>query len=109
MIATTQKKERESRVEVNILGDRYTIRGQADTGYIAEVARMVDTRMREIKDRNREMNKVRVAVLAAINLADELLQERENRQDVPEDDEILRRTRQLISLLDEGLIGDQFD
>jgi len=97
-----------NRVSVEILGERYTIRGDAEPGYIAEVGRIVDGRMRELRGQAREMSKTRLAVLVAINLADELLQEK-NRPSSPENDEVLMRTRSLISLLDEGLSGDSFE
>ncbi len=107
----TQDTSRETRVPVDIIGDSYTIRGEADPAYILDVARLVDSRMRDIRRNNPSMNKTRVAVLAAINLADELMQERENRSASSgsvQDEEFIRRTRQLITLLDEGLVGDSF-
>ncbi len=91
-----------NRATVSILGDRYTIRGEADPGYIAEVAELVDSRMRELHAASPGLSKVRLAVLAAINLADELKQAQQGKEAA----EVARRTRQLISLLDEGLIGD---
>ncbi len=97
----------DERVSVEILGERYVIRGHADPGYIAEVARLVDERMRELQGSARGINRSRLAVLTAINLADELLQERDrDSEERHEFDEVTARTRQLITLLDEGLIGD---
>ncbi len=95
------------RVSVEIMGDRYTIRGDAGPDYIAEVANMVDNRMRELAAATRNMSRTRLAVLTAINLADELLQAQ--RSGGTADDEIVRRTRHLVTLLDEGLIGDTYD
>ena len=95
------------RTSVEILGERYTIRGEAEPGYIAEVGRMVDERMRELQAGAPHLSRSRLAVLAAINIADELLQERMSHEE--EDDsvaEMARRANQLITLLDEGLIGD---
>ena len=96
------------RVSVEIAGERYTIRGEAEPGYIAEVARLVDDRMRDLSDVSPGVARTRLAVLTAINLADELLQERMNRPDMPDDQmqEFAARARQLVTLLDEGLIGD---
>lgn len=91
-----------NRATVSILGESYTIRGEAEPGYIAEVAELVDARMRELRAASPQIPKARLAVLAAINLADELLQARRGKEAF----EVERRTKQLISLLDEGLIGD---
>ena len=99
-----------ARVNVEILGERYTIRGEAEPGYIAEVARMVDDRMRELRQGMRSINRSRLAVLTAINIADELLQARmappagEGSEAAIQ--QVRQRTSQLISLLDEGLVGD---
>ena len=99
-----------SRVTVDILGDSYVIKGQAEHGYIADVARIVDTRMRELAKTNKSHSKTKLAVLTAINLVDELLQLKgESVSEIQNgSDELSRRTEQLISLLDEGLIGDTF-
>ena len=91
-----------NRATVSILGERYTIRGSADPGYIAEVAELVDSRMRELQASAPGISKARLAVLTAINLADELKQLQQGKEAT----EVARRARQLISLLDEGLIGD---
>jgi len=107
---TTLQAERTSRVAVDILDETYTIRGDADPGYIAEVARLVDHRLRDLRTTHRNIPKTRLAVLVAINLADELLQLKAAEQggeqyDAIASDELERRTLQLITLLDEGLTG----
>ena len=94
-----------SRVIVRILGEDYTVKSDADSSYVAEVASIVDDRMRELYNSPaRPKNKTRLAILAAINIADELLQHRQLIE--PGNKELEIRTRQLIELLDEGLIGD---
>lgn len=97
------------RVGVEIAGERYTIRGEAEPGYIAEVARLVDERMRELRETSATpVSRTRLAVLTAINIADELMQERMQRPDMPDEQmqAFAARARQLVTLLDEGLIGD---
>lgn len=103
-----RERELENRVFVDIVGEKYTIRGDADTGHIAEVARMVDDRMRDLKRKFTSLSNYRLAVLVAINLADELLRTRlESGPMLEKKDELIaEKTRQLITLLDEGLIGD---
>ncbi len=98
--------ELDSRVYVDILGETFTIRGDAEPGYIAEVARLVDLRMRDLKAAFPSINRHKIAVLAAINLADELLQERSHCHEQDYTQSFLERTRQLITMLDEGLVGD---
>ena len=65
-------------VQVDIFGSQYTIRkGSEDPEYIARVAAYVDQKMREINERLPVASVSRVAVLASLNLADELFKERE--------------------------------
>lgn len=97
------------RAQVEILGERYTIRGDADPGYMAEVGRLVDERMRDLASQAPGLPRARLAILAAINLADDLLQQRMEGGALEVDEEVAVRTRQLITLLDEGLIGDSLE
>ena len=65
-------------VQVDIFGSQYTIRkGSEDPEYIARVAAYVDQKMREINERLPVASVSKVAVLASLNLADELFKERD--------------------------------
>ena len=59
-------------VTVDIYDQTYHLSGQ-DAGYIRGLAELVDARMRAVAQRGRTVDSLRVAVLAALNLADELL------------------------------------
>ncbi|MBX7056944.1 MAG: cell division protein ZapA [Leptospirales bacterium] len=96
----------EARVAVEILGERFVIRGDAEAGYIAEVARIVDDRLRDLSRSSPGASRARIATLLALNLADELMQEKNRGGDHEELRFAAERTRQLIDLLDEGLIGE---
>jgi cell division protein ZapA len=67
-------------IKVQIFGGEYKIRGQADPDYIAEVARYVDSKMREINDKLSVASLGKVAILASLNLADELFKERKEKE-----------------------------
>lgn len=77
-----------SRVRVDILGTEYTLRGQVGAEHLRSVSRLVDDMMTQISSANPHLDPKRVAVLAAVNLADELLRLRQDHQS-------------LLSLLDE--------
>jgi len=83
---------------VRIFGNEYGIRGEADPEYIEKVAQYVDARMREVSERMEIASHSRVAVLAAVNIADELLRSREPSPSEEESERINR----LISLLEEA-------
>ena len=68
-------------VQVEIYGQRYAITGEAEEGYIREVAQLVDTQIRQVADGMKTATLSRLAVLAALNLAHQLLQaERQSQQ-----------------------------
>jgi cell division protein ZapA len=60
-------------VKVSIFGEEYSIRGYADPEYILRVADLVDKRMREVALKSKNRSPGKVAVLAALNLAGELV------------------------------------
>ncbi len=57
-------------VTVQIYGNEYTLKGEADPHYIAELAKFVDTKMADI-GRKSSAPAAKVAILAAMNIADE--------------------------------------
>ncbi len=58
---------------VSIYDQAYHLRGQ-DSDHIRRLAALVDTKMRAVASHGRTVDSLRVAVLAALNLADELSQ-----------------------------------
>ncbi len=61
-------------VEVEIFGAVYPVRGDHDREYLEELAGLVDHKMREVGNNVRTVDTSKIAILAALNLADELLQ-----------------------------------
>jgi cell division protein ZapA len=66
-----------NRVTVTIMGEEYTIRGSGSPESLEEAARYVDRLMRSLAEKNRQLSGYKIAVLAALNLADELLKARQ--------------------------------
>jgi cell division protein ZapA len=62
-------------VTVEIYDQTYHLSGQ-DAEHISRLAELVDDRMRAVAAQGRTVDSLRVAVLAALNLADELAQAR---------------------------------
>jgi len=58
-------------VKVEIYDQEYHMRGELDAEYIRQLAEFLDAKMRSIADRTRTVDSLRVAVLAALNIADE--------------------------------------
>jgi cell division protein ZapA len=91
-------EERKQSVKVNIFGEDYPIKGEADSGYILRVGKYVDLRMREVAERLSNKSPLRVAVLAAMNITDELFKEREDKEARFSDVE--KRAQTLLEWLD---------
>ncbi len=67
------------RVQVEIFGQVYNIKGGNDAAYMRELAAFVDGKMREIEKGTGTADPLRVAILTAITIADEFYREREQR------------------------------
>ncbi len=58
-------------LDVEILGQKFTVSSDAEENYILKVAGYVDGKMQEVLKTARPVNKPNVAMLAALNIADE--------------------------------------
>ena len=88
-------------VSVDICGRRYNIRGQYDPKKIRELAEYVDRRMRRVGEQLGHGDMVQVAVMAAINIADDYYKTR--RASERRDEEVNESARRLSSEIDEAL------
>ncbi|MGM0688379.1 MAG: cell division protein ZapA [Bacillota bacterium] len=66
-----------SRVTVQIMGEEFILRGSSSPEEMYNVGSYVDRLMRSLAERNLQMSRHKIAVLAALNLADELLRLKE--------------------------------
>lgn len=88
-------------IRVNIFGSEYTLRADKDSNIVEKIAQYVDEKMREI-DRNQTLKSTtRVAILAALNIAEELFQERLYRKKLL--DQLNEESRKLNNELTEVL------
>jgi len=67
-----EKKEQINRVTVQIFNEEYVVKGNEEPDYIEMLASYVDRRMRMVQQRNIHLSTTNIAVLTALNLADEL-------------------------------------
>jgi cell division protein ZapA len=61
-----------SPVKVQIFGQTYAIRGQLDERYVQKLAAYVDAKMKAIADSTTTVDTQKMAILAALAIADEL-------------------------------------
>lgn len=107
-MSTTTQPEVQA-VTVEIYDQTYRLRA-SDPAYIEKLAATVDGKMRAVAAHGRTVDSLRVAVLAALNFADELarLTERYSAITAPGDNAAALRSRahSLSGLLDE-VLGDE--
>jgi cell division protein ZapA len=58
-------------LDVEILGQKFTISSDAEEGYMLKVADYVDGKMQELMQASKPVAKTNIAMLAALNIADE--------------------------------------
>jgi len=64
-------------VQITIFGQSYSIKGKDDPAYIRELAAFIDAKMKEVQKGTGTVDPHRVAILAALTIADELYRLRE--------------------------------
>lgn len=67
-------------IAVEIYGQTYNVRGEGDPQYLTELAQFVDSRMRLIGSQVQSSDPMRIAILAALNIADEFFRYRTERE-----------------------------
>lgn len=89
-------------VSVRILGHEYRIRTDADPASLARVAQLVDETMERVRDRTGAVDSLDLAIMAALNLARDLVAERAQRQ---VDGQYAGRIQSLAAQLESVLAG----
>jgi len=65
------ESEESNLIPVEIFGDTYNIRADEDREYVKDLARYVDAKMKSITNTGGGGNSLKIAILAALNIADE--------------------------------------
>ncbi|MGE5278696.1 MAG: cell division protein ZapA [Acidobacteriota bacterium] len=94
-------EKRGSVTQVEIFGQTYSVRAEGDSSYIHDLARFVDSRMREVAEQTATVDTTKIAILAALNISDDLHRVEKNRMDNPAD--AVARAERLIRKLDDAL------
>jgi cell division protein ZapA len=83
-------------VHVEIFGQTYAVRAGAggDTRFVEQLASLVDAQMREVSKTSGAVDSVRIAVLAALNIAADLLEARDR---LDQGDEKLRIRAEMMA------------
>jgi len=85
-------------VEVYILGQKYTIKGDAPEEYIQQLANYVQDKIKEVYNNSPSITPVKASILAAITIADELHRLRNEQENLAKS--IEEKTVELTRLFD---------
>jgi cell division protein ZapA len=92
----------ESRTTVEIFGRRYELRATGSGERVTELAKFVDQRMRQLAEVSPHVDTAKLAVLTALNIADELFGELETEPGM-RTERVRQRLSGLVARLDEVL------
>ena len=93
----------EAVIPVEIHGQRYPIRSGLDPEYVAQLASYVDEKIRTAAESTPTGDSLRLAVIAALNIADELFRCRDVTR--ARDGQLAERAGELERLLDRVLLA----
>jgi len=87
-----EKGDIQTRTTVKIRGREYIMKGSEPEEYIHRVAIYVDRKMEEIEQANSNLSTTMLAILTALNIADELLKERERVSELEKENQRLKES-----------------
>jgi cell division protein ZapA len=92
-------------VEIEIFGQRYRIRvkGEEDEQYIGRLTAYIDQKMRDIAEKSKSSDTLKIAVLAALNIADDFFL---CRKQLDQLNEVMSRMEREIDSLEDRVASD---
>jgi cell division protein ZapA len=88
-------------VKIEIYDQMYNVNGDQDEEYLKELAAYVDGKMRTIAESMHMVDSLKVAVLAALNIADEMFTVRQRQQEI--EGPLRKRVEKCVSLVEKAL------
>jgi cell division protein ZapA len=74
--------DKKNKVTVEIYGENYALKGNVEPERIMRLAAMLDERMKKTARANLRLSPTKIAVLTALNIADELLRLEQDYQEL---------------------------
>lgn len=95
----------EQLLELIILGQPYQVRVKGSPEYARKVSQLVDDTMRQLQKGTHQSDTTRIAILAALNLADRLLAYIE--KDKAREGEVAKVSQELSQILDQAIANQK--
>lgn len=96
-----QSESSEQSIQVEIYNQTYSIRSDGDNEYIHRLAKYVDGKMRDISSGTLTVDSLKVAILAALHIADEFHQAKDEHAQA--DSQLGSRSSECTEMLDRVL------
>lgn len=88
-------------MKIEIYDQSYNVNSDQNEEYLRELASYVDGKMRTVAQATRTVDSLKVAVLAALNIADELFALRERQLEI--DGPLRKRVEKCVALVEKAL------
>jgi cell division protein ZapA len=88
-------------VKIQIYDQSYNVNADGNEEYLHELAAYVDGKMRSIAESTHMVDSLKVAVLAALNIADEMFQTRKRQQEI--EGPLRQRVENCVSMVEKAL------
>jgi len=97
--------QKERFVEIKVFGQTYTVKTDAEEDHIQEVARYVNEKVDEVLKKTKSVSTLNVAILTALNIADDLLRERAKRIALLKEVEV--KSKNLVEKIEMRIAGKE--
>ena len=85
-------------MEISIMGQKFVIKSDSDDDYVTHVAKYVDQKINEVLQNTKSVASLNVAILAAMNIADEYFKfQRDKKERLSK---VEKKIEDLIELID---------
>jgi cell division protein ZapA len=88
-------------MKIEIYDQTYSVQANENEEYLKELAAYVDSKMRTVADETRTVDTVKVAVLAALNIADEMFTLRQRQEKI--EGPLRKRVEKCVALVEKAL------
>jgi cell division protein ZapA len=88
-------------MKIEIYDQLYNVNGEQNEEYLKELAAYVDSKMRTIAESTHMVDSLKVAVLAALNIADEMFTTRQKQQEI--EGPLRKRVEKCVAIVEKAL------
>lgn len=92
-------------VEIKVFGQTFSVKTDAEEDHLQSVAQYVNEKMEEVLKKTRSVSTLNVAILTALNIADDLLKEKEQRKALVKEVEV--KSKDLVDKINMRMVGKE--